>query len=117
MTMKMVSGKISKTELRQLAQETYQEMIKAVVDVQRKVMAVGGELHADAEAVLLDDGSRQEDLWGVNLYPDKPEGDQIEYTALINIRPRQRNRSMEIQDAALRERIQGIVDQRILWEV
>ncbi len=98
------------------AQETYKEMIKAVADVERRLLAVGGDLHADAEAVLLEEGSRQEDLWGINLYPQKPDRDRIEYTSLINIKPRQNHRAMEIRDPVLREKIRKIVDQRVVWD-
>ncbi len=85
MTIKTVSKSITRHELQQLAQETYKEMVKAVVDIHKRVLAVGGELHADAETVLLDDVSRQEDLWGVNFYPAKPELERIQYTSLINL--------------------------------
>ena len=116
MTIRIVSDKISQKDLKDLAEETYKEMVKAVVDVQGKILAVGGELHADAEALLLDKGSRQEDLWGINLYPEKPEAARIEYNSLINIRPRQGNSSLEVRDAGLRQKIKSIVDQRIHWE-
>lgn len=115
MTIRIVLDSISRADLMRLAEESYKEMVKAVADVERKVLAVGGELHADAEALLLENGSRQEDLWGINLYPDKPEPDRIEYTSLINIRPRQGNRSLEVQDAALQRRIRAVVDQRVQW--
>jgi len=115
MTITIVSNTFSKKDLKRLAQETYKEMVKAVVDVQKKILAIGGELHADAEALLLDEGSGQQDLWGINLYPDKPEIDRIEYTSLINIRPRQGNKGMQIQDDSLRKVIKEIVDQRIAW--
>ena len=91
------------------------EMIKAVVDIKQKTIAVGGELHADAESKLLNEGSKQEDLWGINLYPNKPENERIEYTSFINIRPRQNNRSIEIKDATLRAKIKAVVDQRVKW--
>ena len=116
MNIKIVSENMTKHELIALMQETYKEMIKAVVDVGKGVLAVGGELHADAEAVLLDEGSQQEDLWGINLYPEKSHESRVEYTSLINIRPRQGNTSMEIKDLSLRKKIREIVDSRILWE-
>ena len=80
--------------------------VKLAVDVKRGVIAGGGEMHADCEADLLEDGSQQEDVWGADWYPDLQE---VKYESLINIRPRQNNRSMEIQDPALRERIAAIV--------
>lgn len=80
--------------------------VKLAVDVRRGVIAGGGAMHADCEAELLEDGSQQEDTWGADWYPDLQE---VKYESLINIRPRQNNRSMEIQDPALRERIAAIV--------
>jgi len=83
---------------------------KAVIDVRRGVLALDAELHADLEAALLKDGSVQEDLWGINLYPHKPRADFIEYTSLINIRPHQGNKSMVVKDAGVRERISRLID-------
>ena len=91
----------------------FEEMVKYVVDLERKVVAVGGELHADAEAMLLEDGSRQEDLWGANYYPGRDPEQCIEYTSLINIRPAQGNRSMVLEDEHLRTRVQAITFQLI----
>jgi hypothetical protein len=80
--------------------------IKLAVDVQRGILAGGGELHADCEQVLLKDGSRQEDIWGADWYPNTQE---VGFEALINIRPRQQNYGMEIQDSDLRGQIETIV--------
>lgn len=85
------------------------DMVKVVVDVQRKILALGGALHADGEQVLLDDGSQQDNLWGANIYPKKSGDAQIEYTSLINIRPRQGNRSQSIQDPAIREAVASVI--------
>ena len=93
-----------------LAQKSYGEMIKGVVDVAREIMALGGELHADAQAALLQDGSRPEDIWGFNIYVAKPRRQRMDYTSFINVRPSAGNRSMEIQDHVLRKRIRMIVD-------
>ncbi len=106
---------MAKKTLCDLAVEGYGEMIKAVVDIGREVLAVGGELHADAEALLLNDGSKQEDLWGINIYPEKNKENHIEYTSFINIRPRDGNRSLEIKDEGLRRKIRSIVDKRVDW--
>jgi Protein of unknown function (DUF5674) len=76
--------------------------------VRRRVVAIGGELHADAEQLLLRDGSHQQDLWGANYYPGQGQEGCIEYTALINIRPGEGNRSMEIGDEKLREAVREI---------
>jgi len=92
---------ISRAQLKVLAEEHFGDMVKAVVDCERRVMAVGAELHADAEQLLLEDGSDQEDLWGVNLYPGKEGSDWIEFDSMINIRPQQNNRSRRVEDAAI----------------
>lgn len=84
-------------------------MIKAVVDIRKGIMAINGELHADLEYLLLDNSSQQEDLWGINLFLSKEKKDWIEYTALINIRPSMDNRSMEVEDPQIREKIKDIV--------
>ncbi len=83
-----------------------QTYIKLAVDVRRGILAGGGEMHADCEDVLLSDGSHQADVWGTDWNPLKQ---QITFESLINIRPRQNNRSMEIQDAKLRQEIATIV--------
>ena len=100
-------------EVRSLAREQFGEMVKAVVDVEQGIMAMGGELHADEEAVLLDQGSRQSDLWGINLYPDAAEAERVEFDSMINVRPAQGNRSRSVEDAARRERILAIVSRLV----
>jgi hypothetical protein len=87
--------------------------VKLAVDIRRGILAGGGELHADCEAVLLDEGSHQEDIWGADWIPSTQ---QVRYEALINIRPRQNNPAMEILDPAIRERVGEIV-QRLLGGV
>ncbi len=81
-------------------------MIKLAVDVEKEILAGGGELHADCEQTLLEDGSQQENVWGADWYP---EVRRVGFESLINIRPRQQNRSMEIKDPILREKIEIIV--------
>jgi len=108
--LQIVRKKILRSTLTALAEEQFGDMVKAVVDVGRGVIAIGGELHSDEEAALLDDGSRQKDLWGINLYPAEPDEDWIEYDSMINVRPAQGNRSREVEDQGLRKRIHGIVD-------
>ncbi len=80
--------------------------IKLAVDVAQGLVVGGGEYHADCEEMLLEQGSRQDDIWGADWYPDSRA---VTFGALINIRPRQNNRTMEVQDAALRARIERVV--------
>ena len=92
-----------------MAQERFGDLVKAVVDVERGVMAVSAELHSDDEAVLLDDGSRQADLWGINLYPADYGAERGSSSTPINVRPSQGNRSRSVDDPVLRERIVAVV--------
>jgi uncharacterized protein DUF5674 len=85
--------------------EEYEEMIKIVVDIRRRVLSGGGEMHADCESVLLEDGSEQDDLWGANWYPAEQ---RIAFESLINIRPRLGNRSILIQSQELRGTMESI---------
>ncbi len=87
----------------------FEEIMKIVVDVDKNILAIDAEMHADLEKFLLESGSAQKDLWGANVYPmNKPE-ENLEYTSFINIRPSQGNRSMEVRDLNIREKIQKIV--------
>ena len=104
----LVTAPIAPVELSRLVRESFEVMVKYVVDVERGVVAVGGALHADAEALLLEDGSRQEDLWGANYYPGQGPEECIEYTSLINIRPSRENPGMEVRDAGIRNRIREL---------
>ena len=84
--------------------------IKLAVDIEREVVAGGGMLHADCEAVLLEDGSKQKDIWGADWLPDSKK---IRFEALINIRPRQNNRSMTIQDKMVHCKVEKIVREKL----
>jgi len=87
----------------------FTDVMKIVVDVERKVIAIDAEMHADLEETLLENGSHQKDLWGANIYPGKTGDDLIEYTSFINIRPNQNNRSMEILSESIKNSVKEIV--------
>jgi hypothetical protein len=93
--------------VRRIADTQFGDFVKAVIDVRQGVMALGGELHADEESALLERGARQADLWGINLYPDRPGDAFVEFDSMINVRPSQANRSRGVEDPAVR---QGILD-------
>ena len=109
MEIEIINNKISQEKLKKITEINYGHMTKGVVDIRKNILALGGELHADAEAVLLERGSKQQDLWGANYYPDRSPGDRIEYVSFINIRPSARNFAMEVMDAGLREKIKDLV--------
>ena len=107
--MKIIDTEITIQELWKMAQESFGNMVKAVVDIKKEIMAVDAELHADEEAYLLEHGSDQRDLWGINLYPEVSEDDFVEFDSMINLRPAQGNRSRGVEDAKTQEKIRSIV--------
>ena len=106
---RIVRERISRADLARMAEDQFGDWIKAVVDLSRGIMAVGGDLHADDEAALLAVGSRQQDLWGINLYPGESGSDWIEFDSMINVRPAQGNRSRGVEDEPTRTRIRKVV--------
>lgn len=106
--------KISRAELAEMAERMFGEFVKGVVDIEKGIMAVDAELHADLEAALLEKGSKQDVLWGINLYPEEDGGDFIEFDSMINIRPRQGNRSRGVEDIEIQKKIRKIVAKLIL---
>lgn len=110
---RIVKEKISLVELKKIAEEIFGDMVKGVVDLEKSIMAIGGEMHADEEAVLLNNGSKQENLWGINLYPDVSGEDFVEFDSMINIRPRQNNRSRNVEDEGVRKQILAVVNKLV----
>lgn len=112
--MKIISDSITMAEIKQMAANYFVDMVKAVVDVDRRLLAVDAELHADLETLLLQQGSQQKYLWGINLYPDLPKNDFIEFDSLINVRPGEGNRSRGVEEESVRRQIETIIRQRIM---
>ena len=110
--MEIIRARIPLSEIRSRRMTHFPAMTKLVVDVGRRILAIDADLQADQEEALLGDGSRQEDLWGCNLYPDRQRDHAIEYTSLINIRPSQYNTAMVVQDSAIRQEIS-----KVIWEL
>jgi hypothetical protein len=102
-------SRVSLDELNKMAKAMFGDMVKAVVDVKLAIMAIDAELHADEEALLIENGSEQSDLWGINLYPELVGADFIEYDSMINLRPSQGNRSRGVDSLEVRESIIKIV--------
>ena len=116
--MEIVKTKISIKRVREIAQSGFGEFVKAVVDIERKIMAIDAELHADEEALLLANGSRQQDLWGINIYPDISDPEKrIEFNSMINIRPQAGNRTRGIDNPQIRAKIievlKGLLDDEL----
>jgi hypothetical protein len=100
-------------EIERMAADMFGNMVKAVVDVDREVLAVDGELHSDLEALLIENGSKQQSLWGINLYPEMKGDDFVEFDSMINMRPSQGNRSRGVESPQIREKIIQVIAKRI----
>jgi hypothetical protein len=114
LAVKAIDTTITIPELSSMAEKMYGNLVKAVVDLQQNILVVDGEMHADEEQYLLEKGSSQNDLWGINLYPSKFGADDfIEFDSMINIRPRQQNMSRGVDDPEIREQIIKLVAQKV----
>lgn len=113
MTIQIIRESISRAQLALAAEESFGDMIKGVVDINRGIMAIGGELHSDEESALLEDGSVQADLWGINLYPGEEGEEFLEFDSMINVRPSVNNRSRSVENPELRESIRAIVSKLV----
>jgi len=114
METRIVKGTITREELRALAHEQYGDIIKAVVDVEQRIMGVGGELHVDVQSLLIEkEGSRGDTTWGINLYLDKTGDDFIEFDSMVNLKPLVGNRTRGVENEETREKIRRIVDRLV----
>lgn len=111
--MQIVREHIALSELDAMAKALFGNLVKAVVDIERGVMAVGGELHSDEEALLLEDGSEQRNLWGINLYPEVGGADWVEFDSMINVRPSQGNRTRSVDSPGTRKAIVEVVNRLV----
>ena len=111
--MKIIADVITLEELKEIASAMFGNSVKAVVDAGRELIALDAELHSDLEALLLQDGSKQSDLWGINLYPELQGDEFIEFDSMINMRPSQNNRSRGVNDEEIRKKIIVIAAKRI----
>lgn len=108
--MKIIDSPLKKSDLLPNASFVIDdEMIKGVVDIKKEIIGIDADLHADIEQYMLDSGSAQEDLWGINLYPNIEGEGFVEFDSMINIRPRQNNRTRFVEDAAIRDKIKGVI--------
>lgn len=111
--MKTIDKEVNIKDLQEMSEEMFGNLIKAVVDIEKEIMVIDAELHSDEEKVLIEYGSKQQDLWGINIYPDLPKKDQIEFDSMINLRPKQNNRSRGVDDPKIRKKILQICDKLI----
>ena len=111
--MEIITDTLEMDKLREMAANIFGNLVKAAVDIDRELLAVDAELHSDLEALLLDDGSKQRDIWGINLYPDLPGNEFVEFDSIINMRPSQNNRSRGIENTEIRKKVIEIVTKRI----
>lgn len=111
--MKIIKETITIGELKEMAAGLFGNMVKAVVDVDRQLVAVDAELHSDLEALLLENGSKQKNLWGINFYPDMSGDEFIEFDSMINMRPSQGNRSRGVENEAMRKKIIEVAAKRV----
>ena len=110
---KVIVESIPLSNLKIMAEHQFGSLVKAVVNIETNTMAIGGEMHADEEAHLMREGSKQEDLWGINIYPDQPEESRIEFDSMINIRPYLGNHSRGVENIETQKKILFIVKQLI----
>jgi hypothetical protein len=116
--MKLVDKEISLEELSQMSGNMFESLVKAVVDLEKEIMVANADLHADQEALLVEMGSEQKNLWGINLHPNQyPQNEWIDFNSLINFRPTQNNRSKSIEDSKIQSSIRKIVSQLIVCNI
>jgi hypothetical protein len=104
---------ITIAELKEMASKMFGNLVKAVVDIENGILVLDAELHSDEEALLLSQGSNQNNLWGINIYPDLPINERIEFDSMINLRPSQNNYSRGVEDSKIQDQIINIVNSKI----
>ncbi len=113
--MKLVEQSITNDELKEMSTKMFDGLVKAVVDIDKEIMVVDAEMHADQEDYLLQLGSEQKNLWGINFYPEHIGTENyIEFDAMINLRPSQNNRSRDVENQETREKIIAIVEKLVI---
>jgi hypothetical protein len=114
MNVRLVKEPISHNVVSEVANQSYGDMVKGVADIERGIIAIGGEWHSDANALLKKDGSDQENNWGFNFYINRPKGEDVEYVSMINIRPAQGNKDMYIKNTDIREKVKAIINKLLI---
>lgn len=114
MEIQIIKDSITIKELLDIAKEQFGDLVKAVVDVENGIMAVGGEFHSEEEVVLIEQGSKRKHTWGINIYPEQVGDKRIEFDSMVNIKPSYGNRSRGIKDIALQNKIREIVQKLVV---
>ena len=112
--MLIVEKNISREELNKMSEKMYEQLVKAVVDIEKGIMIVDASLHADQESVLLSQGSLQENLYGINIYPAREGDAMIEFDSMINLRPGFGNCSRGVDNTKHQEKIKNIVQKLVI---
>ena len=114
MEIRIVKQGIKRTELVDIAKKQFGDLVKAVVDVDQEIMAVGGELHSDGELELAEkENSKREHTWGINLWPGRTEERWIEFDSVINLKPSLSNRSRDIEDPETKTKVKSVINKLV----
>ncbi len=111
--MQLVKDTITVDELKKMSEKMFGRMVKAVVDIEKGTMVVDAEMHADQEEFLLEQGSEQQNLWGINFHPFETGNNFVEFDSMINMRPSSGNRSRSVEDSAIQKRIIELVNKLV----
>lgn len=111
--MKIVEDQITIEELSEMTKKMFGNLVKAVVDVGKEIMAVNGELHSDEQELLIEKGSKQKDLWGINIYPEIKDENWIEFDSMVNLKPYFNNRTRGVESSEIKEKIIKIVNKLV----
>ena len=111
--MRVITDLVNASELKEMAACMFGDMVKAVVDIDKDIIALDAELHSDLEALLLGKGSKQKDLWGINIYPEVKGDEWVEFDSMINMRPSHGNKSRGVDNEEVRKKILGVIVKRI----
>jgi hypothetical protein len=110
---RIINSSITRSELKEIAEECFGDMVKGAIDIEKEIIALGGELHVDEETLLVEEGSESQNVWGINLYPSETGEDFLEFDSMINIKPLVNNRSRSVEDEDIQQKIRKIVNKLI----
>ena len=112
--MQIIRDKITVEELREMSEKMFGNLVKAVVDIELEIMAIDADMHVDEEQLLLDEGSEQKNLWGINFHPNNTPDEFLEFDSMINIRPKDGNKTRSVDAPEIREKIKSIIAKLVI---